>query len=179
MMLKTYLGPVDDESGPHYRLPEPERAVTDRQHRGGHAAASGVPQQVSPRLRGLPEPVRERDELLAAVGADADHHQQAHLVLLQPDLQMDPVDPQVHVVGAHERPGVERAGLVLPLAGEPGDRGRRQAGIRTKELLQRRPEIGGGQTMQIQQRQPPPRPAAISVTRPAGSPTRTGATQKM
>jgi hypothetical protein len=29
----------------------------------------------------------------------ADHHQQADLVLLQADLEVDPVDPQVHVVG--------------------------------------------------------------------------------
>src|SRR6267378_8462561 len=31
--------------------------------------------------------------------ADPDHHQQAHVVLLQPDLEVDPVDPAVDVVG--------------------------------------------------------------------------------
>ncbi len=36
---------------------------------------------------------------LRAVGADPDHHQQAHLVLLEADLEVDPVDPHVDVVG--------------------------------------------------------------------------------
>jgi len=75
------------------RLPEPQRAVADREHRGPHPATLAVAQQVCPRLRGLPEPVGERDELLLPVGADADHHQQAHLVLLESDLEVDPVDP--------------------------------------------------------------------------------------
>jgi hypothetical protein len=35
-------------------LPEPERAVTDGQHRGGHATAAARPQEISPRLGGLP-----------------------------------------------------------------------------------------------------------------------------
>jgi len=32
-----------------------------------------------------------------------DHHQQAHLVLLEADLEVDPVDPHVHVVGVLQR----------------------------------------------------------------------------
>ena len=75
------------------RLPEPERTITDGQHRGLHAATLAVAQQVGPRLARFAEPVGERDQLLAAVGADPDDHQQAHLVLLQPDLQVDAVDP--------------------------------------------------------------------------------------
>jgi hypothetical protein len=34
--------------------------------------------------------VVEGDQLLGAVGADPDHQQQAHLVLLQPDLEVEP-----------------------------------------------------------------------------------------
>ena len=102
------------------RLPEPERAVADREHRRLHAATLAVAQQISPRLARFAEPVRERDQLLAAVGADPDHHQQTHLVGLEPDLQVDAVDPHVHVVRPGQRPGTERDGLVLPLRGESG-----------------------------------------------------------
>jgi hypothetical protein len=99
------------------------------------------------------EPVGQRDQLLLPVGTDPDHHQQAHLVLLQPDLEVDPVDPAVDVVGVGQRPLAERLGVVLPLAGEPGDRRRRQARGRAEELLQRRAEVTAGQAVQIQQRQ--------------------------
>ena len=37
-------------------------------------------------------PIGERDQLFGAVGTHADHHQQADLVLLQADLEVDPVD---------------------------------------------------------------------------------------
>jgi len=60
-------------------LPEPERAVTDSQHRRGHPAAATIPQQIGPRLSGLPIPVGQSDELLAAIGTHPDHHQQAQL----------------------------------------------------------------------------------------------------
>jgi hypothetical protein len=42
-------------------------------------------------------PVVKRDEFLGGVRADPDHHQQAHFVLLQPDLEVHPVDPAVDV----------------------------------------------------------------------------------
>ena len=67
-----------------------------------------VAQQIGPRLDRFAEPVGQRDQLLAAIGTDPDHHQQAHLVVLQPHLEVDAVDPHVDVVGAGQRPGVER-----------------------------------------------------------------------
>ncbi|GAA2757256.1 hypothetical protein GCM10009872_26160 [Actinopolymorpha rutila] len=39
--------------------------------------------------------VVECDELLVAVGTNPDHDQQAHLVLLEADLEVDPIDPHV------------------------------------------------------------------------------------
>jgi len=134
-------------------LPEPERAVADGEHWCLHAASFARAQQVRPGLAGLAEPVGERDELLGPVRADPQNHQQAHLVLLEPDLQMDPVDPDVDVVGAGQRPGVEGALLVLPLRRQPGDGRGRQARAGAEELLQRRTEVIAGQAMQIQQRQ--------------------------
>ncbi len=135
------------------RAPEPQRPVADGQHRGAHAAAGAVAQQVRPRLRGLPVPVSQGDELLAAIGADPDHHQQAQLVLLQPDVHVDPVGPQVDVVHAGQVPGGEGALLGLPGLGQPGDHRRRQPGGRAQELAQRGHEVPGRQAMQVQQRQ--------------------------
>src|ERR1035437_1101127 len=100
------------------RSPESQCPVSRRQDRGAHAAAGGVAEQVSAGLGGLPVPVGQRDELLAAVGADADHDQQAQLVLLQADVDVDAVGPQVHVVGAGQVPGGERALLRLPGLGQ-------------------------------------------------------------
>ena len=66
---------------------------------------------------------------------------------------MDAVDPQVDVVDLREIPLSEGFRLVLPLRGQPGDRGRRQAGTGAEELLEGGPEVAGRQAVQVQQRQ--------------------------
>ena len=78
--------------------PEAQRPVAHGQHRGAHAAAGAVAQQISPRLGGLAVPVNQGDEFLAPVGAHPDHHQQAQLVLLEADIHVDAVGPQVRIV---------------------------------------------------------------------------------
>jgi hypothetical protein len=60
-----------------------------------------------------------------AVRADPDHHQQAHVVLLQPDLDVDAIDPAGDVVGPRQQPPVERRRLVLSVPGQPRARHRR------------------------------------------------------
>ena len=97
------------------RLPETERTVADRKDRRLHAAPLARPEQVRPALTGLTEPIGERNELLGAPSADTENDEQTHLVLLEPELQVDPVDPHVDVVGAGQGPLVEGALLVLPL----------------------------------------------------------------
>ena len=134
-------------------LPEPQRAVADREHRRPHAAAAAITQQIGPGFGGFPEAIGERDELLAAVGTDPDHHQQAQLLLVQTHLQVDPVDPQIHVVDLGQIPLGERAGLVLPLHSQPGDRRRGQPRAGAEERLERRGEVTRGQPVQVQQRQ--------------------------
>jgi len=62
------------------------------------AAALARAEQVGPRLARLAEPVSQRDQLLGPVSTYPDHHQQAHLVLLEADLEEDAVDPAVDVV---------------------------------------------------------------------------------
>ncbi len=96
--------PLLPGSGEHRtdRRPEPQRPVTDGEHRRRHTAVLAAAQQVRPRLGRLPVPVGQGDQLLDAVSADPDHDQQAHLVLLKTDLEVDPVDPHVDVVAAGE-----------------------------------------------------------------------------
>ena len=124
-----------------HRFPEPQGAVADGEHRGGHPAAAAITQQIGPRLGGLPISVGQGDELLAAISTHPDHHQQAELFQVEADLEVDAVDPQVHVVGAREVSLPEGCGLVLPLRREPGDRRGRQTGTRAQELLQSRPKV--------------------------------------
>jgi hypothetical protein len=63
------------------RTPEPQRAVCDRHHRSTHPTPSAVPQQIGPGLGRLPVAIGQRDQLLAAIRADTDHHQKTQLVL--------------------------------------------------------------------------------------------------
>jgi hypothetical protein len=105
-----------------HRFPEPQRTVTDRQHRRRHPATPARPQQISPRLSRFPVPVGQCDQLLAAISTHPDHHQQTELLLLQTHLEVDTVDPQVDVIGARQITSPEGLGFVLPLHGEPGDR---------------------------------------------------------
>ncbi len=110
-----------------YGFPEAEGAITYRQHWGTHAAPPAGAEQVSPRLGGFTEPVSKRDEFLLPISADPDHDQQTHFVLIEADLEMDAVNPHIHVVGIRQGAFVERGSLVLPPGSQPVDRGRGQA----------------------------------------------------
>jgi hypothetical protein len=123
------------------RAPEPQRAVPDREHRGAHPAAGGVAQQVRPGLGRLPVAVGQRDELLAAIRPHPDQHQQTQLVLLETDVDVDPVGPQVDVVHPRQVPGGEAALLGLPGLGQSGDHRRGQPGRAAQELAQRGHEV--------------------------------------
>ena len=120
--------------------PEAERPVAHGQHGAGQAPLAQAAQQGRPGLLRLPVAVGQGDQLLGAVGADADDDQAAQPVLLQADVEVHPVYPPVHVVGARQVPAGPALVLVLPGLGEPGDRRGRQARPRAEELAQ-----GGGE----------------------------------
>ena len=111
------------------RAPEPERAVTDGQHRGAHAAAFAVTQQVGPRAGRLAVAIGQGDELLHTVDPYPDHDEQAQLLFVQAHVEVDSVGPQVNIVHTGQIPVGEAVGVVLPLRGQPGDRRRGQAGV--------------------------------------------------
>jgi len=77
--------------------------------------------QQRPGLRRLPVAVGDRDETLLAVEAHADDDETAQAVLLETDVEVDPVDRDVDVVSVGEAPAHERPVLNLPSGGQPGD----------------------------------------------------------
>jgi hypothetical protein len=80
------------------RLPEPQRPVADREHRGAHAAQGAVTQQVRPRLARLPVAGIQCYQLFAPVGAHPKQDQHARLGLIQANLQVHSISPHVHVI---------------------------------------------------------------------------------
>ena len=135
------------------RPPQPQRAVAHHDHRRTHAAPAQVPQQLRPRVAGLPLSIGDRHQLLGAVGAHPHDHQAAQPPVLQPQVEVDAVSPAVHVVPVGQAASQERRPLGLPLDGQPGHHRRRQASRGAEEPLQRRHEVQARQPMQVQQRQ--------------------------
>ena len=115
---------------PH-RLPEAQRPVADRQRRLDlQAAGLAVQEQLLPRLLALPVAVGDGDQLLLAVGGRPHQDQDALPALLQADVEVDAVGPDVDVVLARQRPLAPGLVLVLPDGLEPGDgRGRQPRGV--------------------------------------------------
>ena len=162
-----------------HRFPEPQGTVADGQHRGAHPAAAAVTQQIGPRLGGLPVAVGQRDELLAAVSTHPDHHQQAQLLLVEADLEVDAVDPQVHVVGARQvsvprtllasscHCAVSRVIVVRRQTGT-GARGTAPRPARSHRWTARADTAAAG----------PRSSAGTCAPRPAGSPRRTAAAHR-
>ena len=149
---------------PRRRRPGPGRACRAvSRHAAGRPSVSA----------GLAVAVGQRDQLLGAVGAHPDQHQQAQLVLAEADVDVDAVGPAVHVVHTGQVPLGERLLLVLPLLTQPGHRRGGQPGARAEELLQRGHEVSTGQPAQIQQRQHLADLRGCGGTTPAGSPKRT------
>jgi len=134
------------------RHPEAQRPVP-RGHRGSvrEAAAFHLPQEAAPTVRRFPEAVLDGDEFLRAVGAGADDDQQTLPVGVQPDVEVDAVDPPIDVPTRREI--ALAPGLVLPLPDllEPHDGLRREAeDLRAQNRLERLVEIARRDALQIQ-----------------------------
>ena len=112
--------------GPHVPdgAPEPQGPIANRDHGRLEPAALQPSQQLRPALGTFAVPVLERDELLRPVGARADDHQRAQAVVLQPDVEVNPVDPDIDVVPISQVALPELPILVFPDRGQPRDVGR-------------------------------------------------------
>ena len=137
------------------RGPRAERAVTGHELRLVHATVAQIAEHGRPRVLALAVAVLDREQLLAAVLADADHDQQAQpRVLAEADTDVHAVDEQVGIPVESQLPGPERGVLGLPLLGQPLDRTRRQPrGVLAQQIPQRRPEVPGREPVQVQDRQ--------------------------
>ena len=130
--------------------PEPQGAVTDGHYRRGQAPLLEAAEHLRPAVGGLPVPVGDRNELLGPVGADPHDDQATQPVLLQADVEVDPVGPPVHIVERLQAAPRPPLVLGLPCLGESADRGCRQAGLGAEEGLKGRGEVGGGEAPKVQ-----------------------------
>ena len=89
-MVPAALVPRLREHLPQGR-PEAERSVADGEHRRAETAIAEVAQDVGPGVGALTVAELHRQELLAAVGPGADHHQQAAVLYLGADAEVDAV----------------------------------------------------------------------------------------
>src|SRR5262245_5257272 len=91
--------------------PETEGAVAQRDNGRAHAPTLQVTEHRLPALGALAVAVLDRDQFLCPVGWHADHHERAEAVMLQPDAEVDAIDPHVDVVAVGEAALLEGAYL--------------------------------------------------------------------
>src|SRR3970040_2102477 len=78
--------------------------------------------RLGPRLGRFPTPIGTGEECLGAVGFPANDDETAQPVLGQPDPEMDPVGPHLHIVRPRQIPPRKRLVFVRPGLDESGDR---------------------------------------------------------
>jgi hypothetical protein len=104
------------------RSPEAEGAVADGEvRRVVHAAALEVTQHRRPGLLALAVAVPDGEQLLVAVVRCAHQDQDAGAILVEPDVEVDPVRPEVHVALAAQVTLGPRLVLLLPALLQPDD----------------------------------------------------------
>ena len=152
------VAPVAELSrlGPHvaHGRPEAQGAVADRPHWGPHAPALQVPQHRRPAVGALAVAVLQGHELLGPIGPYADDHQRTEPVVLEPDVEMDAVDPHIHVVAVGQVPLAEPPIVLLPHRREARDVGRTEAGrVVAQQHRQGLAEIARRQAPQVEDRE--------------------------
>jgi hypothetical protein len=116
--LLAGLGPDLTRGGP-----EAERTITNREHRRDHSAPLELAQHRLPTLGALPVTVLDRQQLLLPIGARADHHQGAEPVVIQTDVEVNPVHPDIDIL-APAQVALAKVGIFfLPAGGQPRDIG--------------------------------------------------------
>ena len=91
--LRAGLRPHVADSGP-----EPERTVAHGDDRGVHAPTLQVAQHGLPALRALAVTVLDRNQFLGSVRPDADHDQRAEAIVVEADVEVHAIDPDVNIV---------------------------------------------------------------------------------
>jgi hypothetical protein len=132
------------------RRPETEATVTDRgQGDLRNAPIAERAQDRQPGLRALAVALVHGEELLDAVSAYADDHQQGGLLAFEPGLEVDPVGVDVRVA-AGEWPVPPGPVLHLPLLPQPQDARRRERGGPAHQGPEHRLEVAARQPLEVQ-----------------------------
>src|SRR5205807_6192319 len=114
--LAARLGPYLFE-----RLPESERAISDRELGANREPAPlQIEEQFPPRLRTLAHTVGEADKLLPALGCGSDDDQQALRAVFETGLHMNAVNPEVDVAFGREITLAPARVLFAPSLRRPG-----------------------------------------------------------
>src|SRR5712691_8183190 len=107
--------------------------------------------QGRPALGAFSIPILHLDHFLGPVRARPHQHQRAEPLFLKPDVEVNPVGPNVHVVTIRQISFPKILVLLLPLCGQPRDGRRRQARcVLPQENRQCLPEIPGGQPPEVE-----------------------------
>ena len=101
----------------------------------------------------LSEAIPDRHQLFVAVGSNPKKDQTAELVLLEPDVEVNPVRPQVDVVGLAQVALSELLHLLAPIPGQALEGRSRNPRPAAEELRQRGDEVLGGDPPQMERRQ--------------------------
>src|SRR5436309_782197 len=100
-----------------------KRTVTDGEYRGDHAPPLELTQDGLPAFGTFTIAVLDRQQFLIPIGAHADHHQGAEPIIIQPDIEMHAVDPDVDVLTPAQVTSTKIGIFFFPARSQPCDGG--------------------------------------------------------
>src|SRR5208283_824218 len=134
--------------------PKTQCPVADGQLRSFlHAPILQIQQHFAPRNLALAIPVTDGKQFFLSLRVGPHDRQDAALLFVQANVDMNPVDPHVHVLLALQIPPTPFLVLLLPLGFQPNDvRGRQSRGIRTQDRSQGLRHVAATDSFQVQDR---------------------------
>ena len=135
--------------------PDPQRPISDRQLGiDRQSPFFQIEQQLLPGLFAFPVAVANGQKFLLPVLCRADHHQNAMVGLVHPDIEMNPVRPEINVSLLQQ---IQFCPLLMfrcpGLLQAPDRRGGEPRGVLSQKTGQNRVEVSGGDPPEIQPRQ--------------------------
>ena len=122
--------------------------------RDGEAAAFHVDQQLPTALGAFPHADLKPDQFLPTFRRGSDEDQHALGMVLHPDLEVDPIRPEIDITPGRQVPLLPAIMLGPPLGRKASDhRGRKVRYILTQQRRQRFLEVARRDTAQVQRRQ--------------------------
>ena len=101
--------------------PEAQRTITDGEHWRDHAPPLELTQHRLPAFGTFAITVFDRQQFLLAVWTGADHHQGAEPIIIQPDIEMDSIHPDIDILTPAQLAAAKLGIFFLPAGSQPGD----------------------------------------------------------